>query len=150
MSPSSTSDSSTRESYLDDDLLGEGGLLPFQRLKLDDASDSSLPAPVGTNGLNGLINGQINRQTKGQATGQTNAQKGSVRLVIGIDYGTTFTGEHKASCFVRKANFSDRCCIRYPEIQHRETGRHSDDFYLGHKNDQPFQDPKRILIFSNG
>lgn len=96
MSPSSTSDSNG-ESYLNDDLLGGGDVPPLPRPKAVDVADYSLPKAVGVKDLGA----SISAQTKGQTTAQTSGQKGSVRLVIGIDYGTTFTGEFKISMLRR-------------------------------------------------
>jgi hypothetical protein len=96
MSPFSTSDSK-EESYLNDDLLGGGDVPPLPRPKAVDGADYSLPKAASVKDLAASISAQTNGQSKGQTTAQTSGQKGSVRLVIGIDYGTTFTGEFKIS-----------------------------------------------------
>ena len=100
MSPSSTSDSK-EESYLNDDLLGGGDVPPPPRPKAVDVADYSLPKAAGVKDLGAFISAQTNGQSKSQTTAQTSGQKGSVRLVIGIDYGTTFTGEFNISMLRR-------------------------------------------------
>lgn len=100
MSSSSTSDSK-EESYLNDDLLGGGDVLPLPRPKAVDVADYSLPKAAGVKDLGASISTQTDGQSKGQTTAQTSGQRGSVRLVIGIDYGTTFTGEFKISMLRR-------------------------------------------------
>jgi len=71
------------------------------------------------------------------------------RFVIGLDYGTTYTGIHHLICSPHlTADNLIRCRIRNPIRKHVQAGQNYRDDGLGCKYGQSRQGPQRHILFA--